>query len=123
MKMIGLIAQREYAENVKTKGFWVTVAIFPLIIGGMIFLQTVLSEATPVRYYMLIDQSGRYEDAVATAIDREHQRRVLQEFVSYLLEHRKDADLEATVANTTSGVDQLVDDVDAYEVSALNDWI
>lgn len=123
MKMIGLIAQREYAENVKTKGFWVTVAIFPLIIGGMIFLQTVLSEATPVRYYLLIDQTGRYEDAVGTAIDREHQRRVLQEFVSYLLEHRKDADLEATAANATSGIDQLVDDVDADEVSALNDWI
>jgi len=123
MKMISLIAKREYAENVKTKGFWISVAIFPIIIGGMIFLQALLQEATPTRYYLLIDQSGRYEAAVGTAIDREHQRRVLQSFVSYLLEHRKEGDLETTAANANTAADQLIDDVDADEVSALNDWI
>ncbi len=123
MKMIGLIARREYAENVKTKGFWVTVAIFPLIILGMLLLQTILSDATPTRFYLVIDQSGNYSSAVNTAIEREHQRRILQSFVSYLLEHRLEGDLESTSASATSTVDQMVDDVDADEVSALNDWI
>ena len=95
MNMIRLIAMREYLEHVKTKGFWLTILIFPLVIGGMIFLQSALEEATPVRYYVLVDQSGQYEDAVATAIGREHQRRILQAFVDYLLEHRKETDLEA----------------------------
>lgn len=121
--MITLIARREYAENVKTKGFWLTIAIFPIIFAGMYFLQTALSDATPIRYYILVDQSGEYEDAVATAIEREHQRRILQDFVSYLLDHRKDSDLEMTSANASGSIDQLVDDVDADEVAALNEWI
>ncbi|MCI5105418.1 MAG: ABC transporter permease [Pseudomonadales bacterium] len=123
MKMISLIAQREYAENVKTKGFWLTIAIFPIIFAGMYFLQSALSRATPERYYILIDQSGQYEQAVDTAIEREHQRRILQAFVDYLLEYRLDNDLENTVSNADSSVNQLVDDVDADEVAALNDWI
>jgi ABC-2 type transport system permease protein len=123
MKMIGLIARREYAENVKTKGFWLTVAIFPIIIVGMLFLQTLLSDATPTRFYLVIDESGNYSDAVSTAIEREHQRRILQAFVTYLLEHRIEGDLETTAANASSNVDQMIDDVDADEVSALNEWI
>lgn len=123
MKMISLIAQREYAENVKTKGFWLTIAIFPIIFAGMYFLQTALSRATPERYYILIDHSGQYEQAVATAIEREHQRRILQEFVNYLLEHRLDQDFENTASSADTAVDQLVDDVDADEVAALNEWI
>lgn len=123
MKMISLIAQREYAENVKTKGFWLTIAIFPIIFAGMYFLQTALSRATPERYYILIDQSGNYEAAVDTAIEREHQRRILQDFVRYLMDHRQDQDFEATAANANTAVDQLVDDVDADEVAALNEWI
>lgn len=122
-KMIQLIAYREYQENVKTKGFWVTILIFPVIFIGMYFLQTALSNATPTRYYLLIDQSGQYEEAVNIAIEREHQRRILQDFVSYLLENRTDMDLDLTAANTSSSVDQLIDDVDADEVAALDEWL
>lgn len=123
MNMIRLIAWREYMENVKTKGFWITILIFPVIFASMYFLMTALSRATPTRYYILIDQTGRYEQAVNTAIEREHQRRILQSFVTYLLDNRKDSDLELTAANATSVADQLVDDVDADEVSALNEWL
>ena len=48
MNMIRLIAWREYMENVRTKGFWVTILIIPLIFIGMYFLQSALSNATPV---------------------------------------------------------------------------
>ena len=60
MKMIRLIAWREYMENVQTKGFWLTVMIFPVIFIAMFFLTTALNNATPNRYYLLIDQSGQY---------------------------------------------------------------
>ncbi|MFK7864571.1 MAG: ABC transporter permease [Pseudohongiellaceae bacterium] len=123
MKMIALIASREYLENVRTKGFWVTILIFPVIFIGIYFLQSVLSEATPTRLYLLIDQSGKYEQAVDIAIERNHQRRVLQNFVQYLLDNRKEANLELTAANATSAADQFVDDVDANEVAALDDWL
>jgi ABC-2 type transport system permease protein len=123
MNMIRLIAWREYIENVRTKGFWITILIIPLIFIGMYFLQSALSNATPSRYFILIDQSGQYEDAVAVAIEREHQRRILQEFVNYLMENREETDLELTAANASNAADQLVDDVDADEVAALEQWL
>lgn len=123
MRMIRLIAWREYMENVKTKGFWVGILIFPLIFTAMYFLQTTLSNTNPTRYYIFIDQSGQYEQAVATAIERGHQQRVLQEFVAYLLDNRKESDLEFTAANAASAADRLIDNVDADEVAALDEWL
>ena len=32
MRYAFLVALREFAENVKTKGFWIGIAIFPLLI-------------------------------------------------------------------------------------------
>ncbi len=123
MNMIRLIAWREYMENVKTKGFWAGILIFPLIFTAMYFLQTTLSNATPTRYYIFIDQSGEYEQAVETAIEREHQRRILGEFVSYLLENRKESDLDLTAAGQTNAADELIDSADADEVAALEQWL
>ncbi len=123
MNMIRLIAWREYMENVKTKGFWVGIMIFPIIFTGMYFLQTALSNATPTRYYIFIDQSGQYQQAVDTAIERDHQQRILREFVSYLLENRKETDLEFTAAAGSSAADQLIDSADADEVAALEQWL
>ena len=70
MNMIRLIAWREYMENVKTKGFWAGILIFPIILAGMYFLQTTLSNSTPTRYYIFINQSGEYGEAVEDG-DRE----------------------------------------------------
>lgn len=123
MNVIRLIAWREYMENVRTKGFWIGILLFPVILGGMLLLQAALNNATPVRYFILIDQSGQYEDAVATAIARDHQRRILQEFVNYLLDHRIERNLDLTVANPSTQVDQFIDDVDADEVAALDSWL
>lgn len=123
MNMIRLIAIHEYLENVKTKGFWLTILIFPVIFIGIYFLQTALSNSAPTRFYLLIDQSGEYQEAVDVAIERDHQRRILQSFVNYLLEHRRETNLELTSANATSAADQFIDDVDANEVAALDDWL
>ncbi|MEQ8955470.1 MAG: ABC transporter permease, partial [Gammaproteobacteria bacterium] len=123
MNMIGLVAMREYAENVKTKGFWITILIIPVILVGMFFLQVALQRATPQRYFILIDQTGQYQEAVAAAVARDHQRRILQEFVSFLIENRRDRELNLEAANASSAIDQLIDDVEADEVSALDEWI
>ncbi len=42
MNMVRLIAWREYMDNVKTKGFWISILIFPLIFAAMYFLQSEL---------------------------------------------------------------------------------
>ncbi len=123
MRMILLIALREYGENVKTKGFWAGILLFPLILVGVFFFQTLLADSTPTRHYLLIDQSGQYSEAVQNAIRQEHQRRILQEFVNYVIENRRDSNPEQTAASANTQIDQLIDDVGADEVAALDQWL
>lgn len=67
------------------------------------------------------DQSGQYQQAVESAIEREHHRRILQSFVNYLLEYRLENDLESVAANAGNATDQLVDNVDSDQVAALDE--
>ena len=123
MRMMRLIAMREYAENVKTKGFWAGILLFPLILVGVFFFQTMLAESTPTRHYLLIDQSGQYGEAVDAAIRQEQQRRILQAFVDYVLEYRLAANLEQTPARANAQIDQFIDDVGVDEVAGLDQWL
>lgn len=123
MNVIRIIAWREFMENVRTKGFWIGILLLPVMVIGIYLIQSSLASVTPTRYYMLIDQTGRYQDTVESAIELEHQRQVLQAFVNYLLDNRKERDLELTAADAGSAADQLVDDVGADEAAALNQWI
>ena len=123
MRMILLIALREYAENVKTKGFWAGILLFPVILVAVFFFQSLLSQSTPTRHYLLIDQSGQYAEAVAAGIRQEQQRRIVQEFINYVVENRREANPEQTSASTSSQIDQMIDDAGTDEVAALDEWL
>lgn len=71
MRVIWLIALREYIENVRTRGFWIGVLLIPVIFAGIFLFSARLADSAPVRHYILIDQSGQYEEAVESAIRRE----------------------------------------------------
>ncbi|MEX0901657.1 MAG: ABC transporter permease [Pseudohongiellaceae bacterium] len=114
---------REFVDNVKTKGFWISILLLPALLVGMVILQARISDAIPTRYYILIDQTGTYQQAVQQAIDLEYQRRVLQEFVSYLLANRKDRDMEQISADAGGAADNLIDTVDADQSGAIQDWM
>ncbi|HUR28467.1 MAG TPA: ABC transporter permease [Planctomycetota bacterium] len=53
-----LVALREYAENLRTKTFWLGIMSFPviLIIGAVV--PNLLAKAKDVRRYVVIDQAG-----------------------------------------------------------------
>lgn len=68
MRIIGLVAGRELGEIVKTFGFWLTIMIFPLIMAGSVLLQSFLQSTASIRYYILIDQSGRFEQVIAEEV-------------------------------------------------------
>ena len=89
----------------------------------MYFLQSALVISTPARHFVVIDQSGQYVEAVSIAVEREHQRLILTDFVEYLIENRRESNLEASPANATNAANQLIDDVDANEVAALDEWL
>lgn len=123
MRIIGLIAWREFLENIRTRGFWVGVLLLPVLFVGALLMQSRLADIVPTRHFLLIDQSGRYADAVAGAVALEHQRDVLQAFVDYLLTYRREQDPEQTLAGAGTAADRFIDDVDADEAAALDTWL
>tara|TARA_R110002072_G_scaffold269868_2_gene429395 strand:+ start:130980 stop:132572 length:1593 start_codon:yes stop_codon:yes gene_type:complete len=123
MRVTLLIAWREYLENVKTKGFWIGVLLVPIVFFMVFHFSSRLATATPTRYYMLIDQSGEYAAAVETAIRREHQRRVMQDFMRYLQQNRIDMEGGSAPRDPSSQMNQLIDDFGNDEVAALDEWL
>lgn len=78
-----LIAAREFSENAKTKGFWIGIFIFPLLITIGIVASSLLANADPTRHYFLVDLSGSFDSAIEEAIDLDYQRSVLQALGEY----------------------------------------
>ena len=58
MRKIALVARREYAEHVRTKGFWIGVLAFPLILALSVAVPILLSGTKQARTYAVIDHSG-----------------------------------------------------------------
>jgi ABC-2 type transport system permease protein len=84
MKYAGLVARREYLETIKTRGFWVGVFMFPLILFLMMSVPVWLAQkATPVRYYVLVDQSGTFAPVVDSGLEKYYQKKVLDALNEY----------------------------------------
>src|SRR5882724_1406703 len=84
MKFTYLVAWREYAENAKTKGFWIGIFLLPIILFLSIQAPLWLDKnGTPVRHYVLVDQSGHFEAVVESAMENAYQKRVLGALKEY----------------------------------------
>src|SRR5256885_4448166 len=84
MKYALLIAWREYAESLKAKGFWIGIFMMPITLFLAIQVPVWLEQkATPVRNFVLVDRSSNFAAVVGTAIERGHQRRVLEALHAY----------------------------------------
>jgi ABC-2 type transport system permease protein len=124
MRVTLLIAWREYLENVKTKGFWIGVLLVPIVFFIIFHVSSRLATATPTRYYLLLDQSGQYADAVESAIRREHQRRVMLDFMRFLQENRSETGSAGGISNQPANqMDELLNNVGNDEIAALDDWL
>ncbi len=88
MKYSLLVAWREYAENAKTKGFWLGIFLVPLIIFASVQVPMWLQKkGTPVRYYVLVDQSESLAPVIEARLNRTHQQQVLTELNDYTRKH------------------------------------
>jgi len=75
MKYAFLVAWREYAENAKTRGFWIGLFMFPVIIFLSVNVSFLLeTKATPVRHYVLVDQSGMFAAVVESRLEQLNPR-------------------------------------------------
>ncbi|MBC8327180.1 MAG: ABC transporter permease [Planctomycetes bacterium] len=113
MKYAFLIALREYAENAKTKGFWIGILLFPVLIMIGISLPRFLEEhATPTRFFMVVDQSGEASEIIREATDRHQERRIYDACIAYSAKHPsqkvKDLAKAASEAAKEGAADDLV---------------
>ena len=84
MKYALLVAWREYAENAKTKGFWIGLFLMPAILFLSIQVPVWLEEkATPTRYFVLLDQSGSLAPVIESSLERAYQRKMLSALNEY----------------------------------------
>ena len=82
MRRLFLVAQREYLQNVRTKGFWFGILFFPVMLTAFIAVPQLLERAKSVRRYAVIDESGWLLRAVNDRIAANDLRRVLDEAAS-----------------------------------------
>ena len=89
-RAILLVGQREFAENAKTKGFWIGLFLFPVIIFVSIFVQKLMEESTPTRHYVVVDQSGAFDEAIDEAMESRRVAELLIAIQEYGEEHSKE---------------------------------
>jgi len=130
MRVIWLIAMREYSESVRTRGFWFGVLLVPLIFAGIFLFTGMLASSAPVRHFIAVDQSGVHGDTIASTIQREHQRRILTDFVAYLRAHLRNSPEQpvgsiynAAGGDTEQQLAQFINQFDADELAALDLWL
>lgn len=119
MKYAWLVARREFLENVRTKGFWIGIFLFPAMLLLFGFVPALLeNRATPSRHYVVVDASGQFEGAIEARMARHQQKRVLRAVQEYAMKHTRGAadgkrpgpvDLERTPA-PGGGMQQVLDD-------------
>lgn len=85
------IATREYAENARTKGFWINMLMFPIILLLSVKVPKLLEEkAKPIRQFALVDQSGQLGDIVRDAVERDYTRLVMEKLGTYGQKYAKE---------------------------------
>lgn len=84
MRYAFLVAWREFAENAKTKGFWIGLMIFPILIYVSFSAEKLIEKTKSVRHFVLVDQSEELEPAIDAALERLYQREVLEEFGTWV---------------------------------------
>lgn len=84
MRFVFLVAWREYAENAKTKGFWLGLLVVPVIIFFSAQIPIWLAKkGTPTRHYVLVDQSGLLAAVVEARLEKNYQRQLLSDLNDY----------------------------------------
>lgn len=59
-----LVARREFMENTRTKGFWISIFLGPILILGSIGLMVFLQTKKDVRRFAVDDQTGWLAEAI-----------------------------------------------------------
>jgi ABC-2 type transport system permease protein len=114
MRNAFLVALREYVENAKTKGFWIGIFMLPIVLFLSFQVPMLLErKGTPIRYFALLDYSGRFEAIIEHGLEQQHQRTVLSRLNEYANENsvggaKLPPELTALRGETSERVEEFV---------------
>lgn len=112
-----LIAGREYTDNARTKGFWINLVMFPIILFASIKVPQLLEEkAKPTRHFVLVDQSGEFGSVVDAGLERHYQRDVLRKLLEYMQENRKPLPEDAQGEDSASDAAEMLEQMPASAI-------
>src|SRR5437588_414784 len=79
-------------RRARKRGFWIGIFMMPLMLFLTIQVPILLEEkATPIRYYVLVDQSGSFSPAVDAALERAYQNQVIEALKNYAAKYSQPA--------------------------------
>ncbi len=90
MRCVFHIAWREFAENMKTKGFWIGVILLPLCFVLAVNVPIALEKkGISTRHFVLVDASGEFESVIASSVASSHHQRVVEALSEYATQNLK----------------------------------
>ncbi len=95
-----LVAQREYMENIRTKGFWIGIMMMPIMLMLIGIVPYLASTTREPQRYVVIDHSDWLLDAIEQKIDQDNFRHYLDAPVSETLHTPLDK-FKKTIADST----------------------
>jgi ABC-2 type transport system permease protein len=91
-----LVALREYLENVKTKGFWIGILLFPVLLIASIAVPRLLDKfAKPTRNFCVVDPSGEFTPVIDATLKADYEKRSARAAVEYEQKRKADPKLAA----------------------------
>ena len=67
-RFVALVAQREYLENVRTKGFWIGAVSVPFLLLAFATVPALIASSSNSATFAVVDRSGWVHDAVTREI-------------------------------------------------------
>ena len=118
MRNILIIALREVHQAVNTRGFWIGILILPLM-GLLIFGVMRLSQsASSVKYFVLVDQTGQFEEIIKRDLEKEYQRNVMRSLQGYVQKYvsSRDERSEGSMENIPASIREAQPEITDVEI-------
>jgi ABC-2 type transport system permease protein len=93
MSDILLIAWREFVQYIRTRGFLLTLFFIPawLVLAGLV--RDLAAETRAIRYFGVVDESGRYSDIIDRAFAIDRQQTEFQAFADWAMQNTDGVEL------------------------------
>ena len=121
-----LIAAREYLENVRTRGFWLSLLLLPVVLAVLSIVPIMLADSASTSEYAVLDQSGWVDPEVqkrvlhqdltlivTTLAEQQQEQRPLPDALVDLADVLTDQDARAAL------VDEAVEQITRYQADSI----